>query len=62
MSQEEIDGLEAFIVSIGKHRVYVDTAYDLFILENEDRKNVEKINDSIWSQVLHFFGIWKNEI
>ena len=47
MSQEEIDGLEAFIVSIGKHRVYVDTAYDLFILENEDRKNVEKINDSI---------------
>ena len=60
MSQEEIDGLEAFIVSIGKHRVYVDTAYDLFTLENEDRKNVEnteKINVSILTQVLHFFGI-----
>ena len=34
ISQEEIEALKAFIVSIGKHRVYVDTAYDLDPLEN----------------------------
>ena len=36
ISQEEIEALKAFIIDIGKERVYVDTAYDLNSLENHD--------------------------
>ena len=36
ISQEEIEALKAFIIEIGKERVYVDTAYDLNPLENHD--------------------------
>ena len=34
ISQEEKEALKGFIKSIGKHRVYVDTAYDLDLLEH----------------------------
>ena len=55
ISQEEIEALKAFIVSIGKHRVYVDTAYDLDPLEIEDTKNegnTKKINIFVLAVIL----------
>ena len=42
ISQEEIEALKAFIIDIGKERVYVDTAYDLNLLENHDRQGYKR--------------------
>ena len=48
ITNEELEALKSFIKSIGKHRTYVDTAYDL----NGNNSNVVKKESKLFTMVI----------